>query len=60
MAVEAAEEEWKAHSDHWAEEMSKTLRSIAKDDQAKSFLLQNQVLYGILLRAAKRFIGGET
>src|SRR6478752_411803 len=36
------------------------LRSSSRDEESKAYLDQNPVLYAILLKAAQRFIGGET
>ncbi|OGH38543.1 hypothetical protein A3F59_02005 [Candidatus Roizmanbacteria bacterium RIFCSPHIGHO2_12_FULL_38_13] len=36
------------------------LRSISRNEKIKKYLLQNPSLYKIVLRAAMRFIGGET
>ena len=44
----------------WADEMSEALRHIARDEELKSYVLQNTRLYDVALRAARRYIGGET
>lgn len=39
---------------------SAALKTIATNEQAKQYLLNNKLLYGILRKAADRYIGGET
>lgn len=41
-------------------EVAATLRHLALNEEVKAYVLQNQLLYQPLLRAAMRFIGGET
>jgi proline dehydrogenase len=36
------------------------LRHIARNERIKAYVLQDSALYNVLLRAARRFIGGET
>lgn len=36
------------------------LRSISRNEEIKAYLIQNRQLYKIALKAARRFIGGET
>lgn len=42
------------------EEASEALRKAAINEEAKAYLLSNPVLFNLLLKAARRFIGGET
>jgi proline dehydrogenase len=39
---------------------SEALRKAAIDEKAKSYLLDNPILFNLLLKAARRYIGGET
>lgn len=41
-------------------EVATTLRHLALNEDVKAYVLQDQALYPILMRAAMRFIGGET
>ncbi|NET39816.1 MAG: hypothetical protein F6K19_48985 [Cyanothece sp. SIO1E1] len=41
-------------------EAAKALRHLALDEDIKEYVLQHPSLYQVLLRAAMRFIGGET
>ena len=36
------------------------LRKAALDENAKAYILQNPILFGLLKKAADRYIGGET
>src|SRR5690349_14780798 len=40
--------------------VSKALKTAALNESAKHYLLQNPVLFNLLLKGAKRYIGGET
>lgn len=40
--------------------VSSSLKKIAKDERLKSLFLGNEIMYTYLLKAAKRYIGGET
>jgi proline dehydrogenase len=39
---------------------SKALKTAALNESAKHYLLQNKILFDLLLKGAKRYIGGET
>ncbi|WP_088102081.1 proline dehydrogenase family protein [Halalkalibacter urbisdiaboli] len=43
-----------------AQHATKALKSIARNEQIKSYIQQSSDLYPILLRGAKRFVAGET
>lgn len=42
------------------QQASEALRKAAINDEAKAYLLRNPVLFNLLLKAARRYIGGET
>ncbi len=39
---------------------SEALRKAALNQQAKNYILENEILYGVFKKAANRYIGGET
>lgn len=42
------------------QQASEALRKAAINEEAKAYLLRNPVLFNVLLKAARRYIGGET
>ena len=42
------------------QQASEALRKAALNEEAKAYLLSNPVLFNLLLKAARRYIGGET
>ncbi len=44
----------------WEHRAAEALRRLALDENLKAYILQHPELYQPLLRAALRFIGGET
>ena len=42
------------------QQASEALRKAAISEEAKAYLLSNPVLFNLLLKAARRYIGGET
>lgn len=49
-----------AHITKIRQQASEALRKAALNEEAKAYLLSNPVLYNLLLKAARRYIGGET
>jgi hypothetical protein len=42
------------------QQASAALRKAALNEEAKTYLLSNPLLFNLLLKAARRYIGGET
>lgn len=47
-------------SEYIRQQASEALRKAAINEEAKTYLLSNPVLFNLLLKAARRYIGGET
>ncbi len=42
------------------QQVSEALRKAALNEEAKTYLLNNPLIFNLLLKAARRYIGGET